>query len=402
MKKLSLILVLFLTLCTSFFAADIAVSGKLVTRSGVNSNQADFNSDSSDSVGYLYINGELNTSVSLADDVTVYLELELNDKVSNGASLNSGTSNTVEIDEAYIEIKEFLMDSLTLKIGHQYYEYTLRGNNRAMVLNDDFTGFKGTFTFEKGFLDIFYGKYIETLSSVNDSDDQEVYGLHFEWNFSESIHTIFYLNNAVLDGAAGADRSNYITVGAGVDYFLFDKSLELFLEVAFQFGTISESVDQSGLGLDVGARWSFGELGSLKGLWVELNVGYRSGEDNDADSSAFWNGMTAKTGALIAENNYSDDSPMFQGYANSQYLAVRGEIKASWTEKFSTEFIVAYFDNTAEDADPYGFEIDLSNYYNYSENVSFALHLAAFMPDDGLAADGDTVFALAFETHVSF
>lgn len=401
MKKLCVILILFLTLGANSFATDIAVSGKLITRAGVNSNDSDFNSDSSDSVGYLYINGELNTSVYLTDNVKVYLELELNDKVSNGVSLNSGSNNTVEIDEANIEVKEFFMDSLTVKIGHQYFEYTLRGNSRAMLLNDDYTGFKGTFAFEKGFLDVFYGKYIETLASVNGSDDQEIYGLHFEWNFNESIHTIFYLNNAILD-KAGADHSNYISVGAGVDYFLFEKSLELFLEVAFQFGTLSESVDQSGLGLDAGVRWNFGEIASIKGLWVELNVGYRSGEDDDTDSSAFWNGMTAKTGALIAENNYSDDSPMYQGYANSQYLAVRGEIKASWNEKFATQIMIAYFDNTAEDADPYGFEVDLSNYFNYSENLNFSFHLAAFMPDDGLAADGDTVFALALETNVSF
>jgi hypothetical protein len=401
LKKFSFVLSTLFILSTHLFAADITVSGKLITWAGVNSNAKDFNDDTSDSVGYLYVNGELNTSIALTDKVTVYLEIELNDKVSNGASLNSATNKTVEIDEANVEIKELFMEALTVKIGHQYFEYTLRGNNRAMVLNDDYTGFKGTFTFEKGFLDVFYGKYIETLASVNSSDDQEVYGLHFEWNFSESIHTIFYLNNAVLD-KAGADHSNYTTIGAGVDYFLFDKSLELFLEAAFQIGKISESVDQNGLGLDAGARWNFGELGSIKGLWVELNVGYRSGEDNDADSSAFWNGMTSKTGALIAESNYSNDSPMFQGYISSQYLAVRGEIKANWTEKFSSAMLIAYFDNTAEDADPYGFEIDLSNRYQHTENLGFSLHIAAFMPDDGLAVDGDTVFAAAFETSVSF
>ena len=123
MKKLCVILILLLTLGVNLFATDIAVSGKLITWAGVNSNDSDFNSDSSDSVGYLYINGELNTSVSLTDNVKVYLELELNDKVSNGASMNSGTDKTVEIDEANLEISEFFMESLTVKIGHQYLYY---------------------------------------------------------------------------------------------------------------------------------------------------------------------------------------------------------------------------------------------------------------------------------------
>jgi hypothetical protein len=239
------------------------------------------------------------------------------------------------------------------------------------------------------------------LLSVNSSDDQDVYGFHFEWNFNENIHTIFYINNATADNVS-ADHSNVTTIGAGIDYFLIDKKLELFLEIAGQFGAVDETVDQSGLGLDLGARWDCGEIGSMKGLWFELNVGYRSGEDNDADSSAFWNGMTAKTGSLIAESNYSDDSPMYYGYANDRYLAIRGIVNATWSDKLDTLFGVAYFDNTDEDADPYGIEVYSSTAFSYSENVKMIAHIAVFLPDDGLAVDGDPIFALALETNVSF
>ena len=143
-----------------------------------------------------------------------------------------------------------------------------------MLFYDDVTAFKGTFKFEKVFLDVFYGKYIETLSSVNTSDDQDAYGLHFEWNFSESIHTIFYANNITFDNG-GADHGSIITIGAGVDYFMIDKKLELFLEKAAQFGTLSETVDQSGLGMDAGVRYALGAIDSMKALMVALNIGYR-------------------------------------------------------------------------------------------------------------------------------
>lgn len=383
------------------YAGDVAVNGRLVTWAGMSTNESDFDSDGSDSIGYMYVNGELNTTIALADNVKVLLELELNDKVSNGASRNYITDNTVVIDEAYLEISEFLMESLTVKIGHQYFYYSLRDNEKTMLFYDDFTGFKGTFKFEKGFLDIFYGKYIETLSSVNTSDDQDAYGVHLEWNFNENIHTIFYANNITFDNA-GADHGNIVSVGAGVDYFLLDKKLELFLEVAFQFGSLSEDVDQSGLGFDAGVNYNFGELGAIKSLYVELNMGYRSGEDNDTDSSAFYNGMSATTGACIAETNNSDDSPMYVGYANDSYMAVRFKAGAGWTEKISSEFLVAYFDNTDEDADPYGIEVDLSSTYQHSADLKFSLFLAAFLPDDGLAVDGDPVFSMAFQTFVSF
>lgn len=409
MKKLALLLLTFVTLGSAAFAADVAVSGKLTTWAGVEDNASDFSSDGSDSKGYLYVNGELNTSVELADNVKVVLQLELNDKVSNGNTQNAFSAagrDTVEIDEAYVEVNEFLMDSLSLKVGHQLMEYSLRANHRAMIIANDFTAFKGTFKFESGFLDVFYAKAVESLLSVNLSNDADIYGVHVEWNFNENIHVIGYLNNASFDNA-GADHGNVISVGAGVDYFLLDKKLELFLEVAGQFGDVDENTSHSGLGLDLGGRWTFPELGSIKGLYVELNVGYRSGQDNDTDSTKFWNGWAARSGALIAEADYNlsstnSDNPMYKGYADDSYLAIRLELGAQWTEKIKSGMLIAMFDNTTEDGDPYGVEVDLCTMYQHTENLSMGAHLGIFLPDDGLAVDGDTVFAFAFETTVAF
>lgn len=409
MKKLALLLLTFVTLGSAAFAADVAVSGKLTTWAGVEDNASDFSSDGSDSKGYLYVNGELNTSVELADNVKVVLQLELNDKVSNGNTQNAFSAagrDTVEIDEAYVEVNEFLMDSLSLKVGHQLMEYSLRANHRSMLIASDFTAFKGTFKFESGFLDVFYAKAVESLLSVNLSNDADIYGVHVEWNFNENIHVIGYLNNASFDNA-GADHGNVISVGAGVDYFLLDKKLELYLEVAGQFGDVDENTSHSGLGLDLGGRWTFPELGSIKGLYVELNVGYRSGQDNDTDSTKFWNGWAARSGALIAEADYNlsstnSDNPMYKGYADDSYLAIRLELGAQWTEKIKSGMLIAMFDNTTEDGDPYGVEVDLCTMYQHTENLSMGAHLGIFLPDDGLAVDGDTVFAFAFETTVAF
>ena len=405
MKKLALLILAFIAIGAAAYSADIAVNGKLTTWAGVNVNATDFDSKNSDSVGYLYINGELNTTVKLAQNVTVLLELELNDKVSNGASMNSATDKTVEIDEANVEISEFLMDSLTVKIGHQYLYYSLRNNEKTMLLYDDFTAFKGTFKFDKGSLDVFYGKYLESLEINSKSSDQDTYGLHFEWNFNENIHTMFYLNHFTIDNPVVSEIKETTTLGAGIDYFLIDKRLELFLEVAAQKGSLNKTVDQSGFAFDAGARWAFGKLGSLKDLSLELNVGYRSGEDKKSDSTAFFNAPSATIGALIAEYNASDDSPMNVGYAFNRFLAVRGIVNADWSEKISSNLLFAYFGNTDESADPYGSEIDFSTSYNYSENVNMLIQAAIFMPDKKNAlfpGKKDAVFALAFSTTVSF
>ncbi len=410
MKKLALLLLTFVSLSTAAFAADVAVSGKLTTWAGVEDNASDFSSDGSDSKGYLYVNGELNTSVELADNVKVVLQLELNDKVSNGNTqnaFNAAGRDTVEIDEAYVEVSEFFMDSLTLKVGHQWMEYSLRANHRSMLIASDFTAFKGTFKFESGFLDVYYAKAVESLLSVNGSSDSDIYGVHVEWNFNENIHVIGYLNNATFDNA-GADHGNVITVGAGVDAFLFDKKLELFLELAGQFGDVDENTSHSGFGADLGARWTFPEMGSIKGLFVELNVGYRSGQDDDTDSTKFWNAWAARSGALIAEADYSlsstnSDNPMYKGYVDDSYLAIRLEGGAQWTEKIKSGILIGIFTSTDDANDEaYGVEVDLCTVYQHTENLSMGAHLGVFMPDDGLAVDGDTVFAFAFETTVAF
>lgn len=83
-------------------------------------------------------------------------------------------------------------------------------------------------------------------------------------------------------------------------------------------------------------------------------------------------------------------------------MAIRLETGVNWSDSISSNLTLAYYDRTDEDADPYGVEVDLSNKYKYSENVSFNGHLAVFLPDDGLAADGDTIFAIALETVVVF
>lgn len=406
MKKLALLLLTFVSLGTAAFAADVSVSGKLTTWAGMESNASDFNDDGSDSVGYLYVNGELNTAVELADNVKVVLELELNDKVSNGKSMNSSTTATVEIDEAYVSVGEFLTDMLSLKIGHQYYENSLRANHRAMVLATDMTAFKGTFKFEKLSLDVFYGKVFESLNSVNTSSDVDVYGVFADITINENIRAIGYLNNVTMDNA-GADHGNIISVGAGVDWFLMDKKLEVFGEVAAQFGDISEDVSHGAFGVDLGAKYNFGELGAIKGMSIELNLSFRTGQDNDTDSTEFYESLAQRTGALIAESNYNlsstnSDNPMYQGYVQSGYTAIRIEFGAQWTDKIASYLLIAMFDNNDEDADPFGTEVDVSTVYKHTENLSMGAHLGYFMPDDGLAADGDSVFAFALETTVAF
>lgn len=423
MKKLALLLLTFVSLGTAAFAADVSVSGKLTTWAGMESNASDFNDDGSDSVGYLYVNGELNTAVELADNVKVVLELELNDKVSNGKSnrrvydrstkkLDAGdtTTATVEIDEAYVSVGEFLTDMLSLKIGHQYYENSLRANHRAMVLATDMTAFKGTFKFEKLSLDVFYGKVKETLTSVNASDDSDVYGVFADINVNENIRAIAYLNNTTMDNA-GKDHGNIIAVGGGVDWFLLDKKLEVFGEIAAEFGDTSEDVSRSAFGLDIGAKYNFGELGSIKGLTVELNISYRTGEDDEADTDTeFFENNAQRTGALIAESNFNlsstnSDNPMYKGYVQAGYTAIRLEVGAQWTDKIGSYLLLAHFTDNSDAVDEViGTEVDLCTVYKHTENLSMGAHLGYFMPDDGITGGGndDSVFAFALETTVAF
>ncbi len=411
MIKITQIVILLMFLSFPCFAADIAVNGKLTTVSATTTNTVDKNDKASDSLGFIYVYGDLNTIIKLASNVKAVLEIELNDKVSDGASMKNGVKytggnggpnpSTVEVDELYVLAEDFFVDALSIKIGNHRLEYSLRNNRRSMVINTDFTAFLGKYKFENGFVDLFYGKKFESLQSINTSSDADIYGVHLEWNFSETFHTIFYLNSATMD-KMNADHENVVSMGAGIDCILLEKKLELFLEVAVQFGALDETVDRSGLGLDAGIRWNVIEFSFIKKLWIELNVGYRSGEDNETDSSAFWNKWSLSAGTLLAEGRYASESPLYQGYVDDSYLAIRLETGADWSEVVSSGLTIAMYDNSDEDTDPYGVEIDVNTKYKHNESLSLIGNLGLFIPDDGLAANGDLIFAIALETVVVF
>ena len=97
-------------------------------------------------------------------------------------------------------------------------------------------------------------------------------------------------------------------------------------------------------------------------------------------------------------------------------MAVRGKVGMGWSDKISSELLVAYFDNTDEDADPYGIEIDLSSSYKYSEAVSMTIAVAVFLPDENMIINDvdssgspidrpvgdDLMFAISLQTCVCF
>ena len=99
---------------------------------------------------------------------------------------------------------------------------------------------------------------------------------------------------------------------------------------------------------------------------------------------------------------------MYHGYANDSYMAIRLEAGADWTEKIGSHLLIGLFTGTDESngvgttEEAYGIEVDICTVYKHTENVNFLAHIAVFQPDDGLAPDGDTIFAMALETTVSF
>ncbi|PCJ63038.1 MAG: hypothetical protein COA79_02690 [Planctomycetota bacterium] len=404
MKKLALLLLTFVTFGSALMAADVSVSGNLTTQAGVRSDY-DFNSDGSGDLGILYADAELNTTVELSDNVKVVLQLELNDKIVTGGTAGALSGDNLDVDEMYLEIGEFFHEALTLKVGHSLIQQSLRKNEKAMYLYLDATAFRLTYALgDEGSVEGFYAKAIESYASVNASTDADVFGVFAEYNFTEDIHAIGYLNHSSWN----TGRVTIITVGAGVDAFLLDKKLELFLEAAAQFGEISDTVDHSAFGIDAGARWNFGEVGSLAGAFIELNVGFRTGEDDDADVTLFNNGWSSDEGGVIMENNFDDDGILYAGYAmNSGYLAIRLEGGIDWNEKVKSNMLVAMYNSTSDNVgtfndENFGIEIDLSSSYQYSENVSFKAVVAVFLADDGLAADADTAVGAAFITDVQF
>lgn len=399
MKKLLLAAVISLVAIVPASAAKVGISGSLLTEAFTTMDY-DLDSDAKGDFGQLRQDAEMDFTFQLSDNVLGVIDLRANNML-----VNSGFADVLNVNQAYVQAKEFLYAPLTLTVGKQKMHYALRGDGNSMWLGYDAenagitgaldpvpVGFKGTLNYQNLIIDLFIMKFVESAAHPMVAGDTDLYGFNVDYWLSEDVDNLvnFYFgflnDDASADGnivasdnaldnttaalvAAGAippgtnttsgDWNNYVgIVGLGVDYFMLNNALELSGEVAVQFGALNsteedgyDSADLFAYAFDLAVRYDWAGVNYKP--WVELSFALRSGQTDDDDKITAWQPLMENNDKTLLVEGDDQLGMGIDATGNdlaSGYYAIRLGGGASFTDKISGDILFAVFgDMTNED-----------------------------------------------------
>jgi len=385
----------------------------------------------SDTDSFFRTNTQVEVSADLTDNVSTVINLvnqrDWNataiDGASTGNTTNAATNEfDVELDLAYVQMKEIFYTPLTLTIGRQdlwFGRGFIIGNNntawdqQAITQADEysvttaFDAIRATLDFNPWTLDFVYSKIDE--NSNNPEDDIDLYIANVNYKFAEynAVAEGYYVGQydrgTLASATIGADTNVTSTWGARVQ---FDPISQITLggELAYQGGKF-----QSTLALPTRDReaWAADIFGTYRwdNTWkpeLTLEYVFFSGDEADASTSSssswsgwnglyrgrFWTAYADFREFVYATADAVDQSATF----NQQFIQVKGALKpmedllleASFTYLWTDEDVhttAGVLTSSTRD-DEIGYEFDVQATYDYTEDVSFGLLAGWFIPGD--------------------
>ena len=436
MKKL-LIIAALMMLATSAFAAvqNVKISGDITTY-GVGQYIYDLDDDIADvdpsnSLGdennFFATITRLRVDADLTDNVAATIRFA-NEREWDAACTSD--SEAVQLDLAYITLKEIFYSPLTVTMGRQDLAYGSKlvigdPNTNATVAADSnlnqaaylskmkaFDAIVGVLDYDPWTLDVVYAKIDETFE-VN-AEDVDVLGLNIAYDFADYEAEIEgYVFN--VDGEKSSNAQDITVYGLRGSLAPVD-GLTVGGEIAIQTGDYSATRSQDAMAATVEGSYVWdNEYAPM----VKLCYDYRSGEKaaNTGDYEAWEPLYEDQTKGLIADYLFSGVNGGVN--SNASIISLSGSINPTedltigidWfnytlDEKISASAIwsapmLGQSINT--DKDDLGNEIDLTMTYDYTEDVVVGLQAGWFMPGDIFAtANDDDAYALVGSIAVSF
>lgn len=319
-------------LFTTAAIADDGLYGQMRWRWEGWKNALDANSDGDDSFGYNFLRTRLGYSHDIGEKGMFNMSIENTRVMGYDAFLGMypegpytkadvapwyvQAQDRMIVHEAYMGISDFLFEGFDAYAGRFSLSY---GRERVIGPNDwvfyaenRFDGFKGHYTFEKGWLDLMCLKLWENFAQKYDYYDGEgegdfdMRGLYAHFDAQEGFYVepyILWLTqdnwNDTEDEEAwdGVELKNdsFFVFGALVDY-MSDMGLHLYGEALIESGTlhdldwdegevVTDDVDISGLGAYVGA---FYEFDSTVKPYLGVEFNYASGTSMDDYNDNKW------------------------------------------------------------------------------------------------------------------
>ena len=376
---------------------------------------------------------QVEVAADLTDNVSTVVNL-INQRDWNADTLSASSGAVtsasaltnefdIELDLAYVQMKEIFYSPLTLTIGRQdllFGRGFLVGWNpqdpQGIIQADEFTqiqsfdAIRATLDFNPWTLDFVYSKIRE--GNTNPEDDRDLYIANVNYKFAEynAVAEAYYVGDVdrnTIAATAGVGSTGYFnnetdTIGGRVQ---FDPISQITLggELAYQFGDYRSAIasptrDRSAWAADVFGeyRWEYPWKPSLGIEYI-----YMSGEEDLGSGSTqeygAWNapfrGPTYGWIHEYIETYYAtaqaDDQATSQ---NHEHICVYGSMKpledlqlnGSFYYLWTPERVHQTAGNLASptEGDELGYEVNTSVVYSYTEDVTFSFMANWFVPGD--------------------
>ncbi len=409
-KKLMLAVAMVTLLAAPSFAAvqNVKIGGSLVTTSvmrnnvqnvavGVGGNQNDILSQAGISV-----------AADLTDNVSTMLKL-VNERVWGTYSAGTNT-NTVDLDTAYVTMKELFFAPLSVTVGRQPLAY---GNQLVIGDGDatssigvgsalmDLTGgvnfdaIKAVLAYDPLTVDVFAAR-INNGARVGEAigathDNANLYGVNANYKMGDKMSTVVeaYAFADVNDNAVTPTykkQTTTYTPGLRVSTNPIE-GLNVQLEGAWQTGKVADTVlvtkmtDRNAFAFQSKVNYA---LPVMKDMKPVLGAEYKYLSGNTDDSSLAGNNSSTKTTAWSAPYANQDVGRIYyaKGIAGSNFqlaalsfemaplkdLTAKATINGLWKAQKA-----AYDYNVDKSSLYYGTEADLDLTYAYTEDVKFGV-----------------------------
>lgn len=374
----------------------------------------------------IILDTDLDFKMKFSQDVSARLDLELDN--ANAGDTTNGVKNRFNwgVDQAYVKLNDFLFRNLSVQLGKQNFNISLRDNNSNSWAWGDPLGMVATYSTRDMDLKFYYLKFDDSdLSSTGSNDEDEnligVYGEY--WLNDDSLLTAYFNRKDFRTGVqvSGAsdilfNTNNYRDIdslfhyGLGIDYFI-GESLEIFAEIASQNidgnDTLNAANDGTAYQFNLGGEYTFSDYETKPQLSLEYYM--QSGEDGGdtawQDVAGGW--AAADTDSIYMERNGhtgKDLNPNIGAVSKGASTEAAGgysviRINGSLSPSKSTKIGLGIHLFTDEDAqvagasDDLGTEFDLYGSWKYSQDVTFKAG-AYLVSDPNFQAEDITGVAL--------
>ena len=398
-------------------------------------------------------NTQIEVTADMTDNVSAVVNLT-NQRDWNSNQLNTTTNPArtagdnvaadeydIELDLAYVQMKEIFYSPLTLTIGLQDIwlgRGFIVGNNnlnwdRQNITTADeysvqtaFDAVRATLDFNPWTVDLIYAKIDE--NNPNPEDDRDLWVAYVNYKFAEynavaDGYFVGEVDRATVSGTSGSFNNETDTLGLRAQ---FDPISQITLggEIAYEFGQYRSAITSPSRDRNA---WAANLFGTYKwdNTWkpsATLEWVHFSGEEDMGAAATTeykaWNALfrgkfwTAYGDfrEFVYATAQGDDQP---ATTNQDFVQVKGAMKplndllieASYTYFWVPERIhqTAGVLTSPSENDNLGSEVDFQATYDYTDDVAFGLLLGWFIPGDFYNSPNDaTVMDLVTSVKVSF